>query len=136
MFQSKEIARLTAELAAVQAELSEAKASLITVTTERDQAVARVSALEQEHAAKISEITTQHAEALETKEAECKTRLAQGVVDELAISGVPESSLPAHAKQGAATTYAEAIQHYQTLTDAKERADYYASTIAPLVRRN
>lgn len=136
MLFSKEKAEMQTRIDGLEASLAEANQSLITAN-------AQVVTLREQLETAQAEITTlkaDHVTALEAKEKEVEEKVNLGVIDAMAAIGVPQEKLPTHVKKtgesGSASTYAEAVEHYNSLTDATQKAEYYASTVAPFLNRN
>lgn len=129
MLFSKEKAELQARIEALEASLAEANTKLEAATTELTTLREKLATAEAESTRQAEE----HAKALKAKDEEVTGRVEQGVIDGLAAAGVPEAKLPARTptgETGAASTYAEALEHYNSLTDPKAAAEYYANTVS------
>lgn len=136
MLFSKEKAELLAKIEGLEASLAEVNQSLslatADLTTVREQ-------LANAHG-DIERMKGEHETALKAKEDEVTERVNVAVIDAMAAIGVPQDKLPAQSKKpgegGSASTYAEAMEHYNSLTDATQKAEYYAKAIEPFFKRN
>jgi len=128
MFQSSKIAELQARIAELEGLHKKSEA-------DHQAAVALVGDLQ----AQAAQTKLDHEKALVDLRAEmtkaADERVQREIVDALASAGVPESKLPARSN-AEKPDFKAATEHYNTLTDAKERADYYASNVAPFFGKN
>lgn len=124
--------------------ISTLEAELATAHTARDAAEARVTEFEAKlkdatatHEKAFADLKADHEAALKQKDADAEARVQREVTDALASAGVPESKLPSQKPRGegpgSASTYAEAIEHYNSLSDPKEAAAYWASTVTKFI---
>lgn len=133
-------------IAEQQTRITALEAELATANTERDAAQAKITELEARlaeagtaHEAAMAKLKEEHTAALAAKDTEVDAKVNQGVIDAMAAIGVPQEKLPGRApsgESGAASSYAEAIEHYNTLTDPKEAAAYWGSTVAKFIGKN
>jgi len=136
MLFSKEKAELLSKIEGLEASLAEVNQSLALanadLTTVREQLATAES--------QITTLKAEHETALKAKDDEVEAKVNLAVIDAMAAIGVPQDRLPAQGKKpgegGSASSYAEAMDHYNSLTDATQKAEYYAATIAPFFNRN
>lgn len=127
---AEQFTKVSADLAASQAEVARLTAELATT---KATLAARVQDLENLDKEKIT-IATER-DALKAKEQDIDKRADAKAKEKVSALGFPAANLvtPTEQTSALATTYAEAIEAYGKIKDPQAAAAYYASTIVPMI---
>lgn len=127
---AEQFTKLSADLAASQAEVTRLTAELATTKATLAARVQDLDALDKEKIA----IATER-DDLKAKEQDLEKRADAKAKEKVSALGFPAANLVPTTEQSSAlaTTYAEAVEAYGKIKDPKAAAAYYAATIVPML---